>query len=326
MSPTVLWQVLQRVRQVKMPNVIAGLEAAADAGIYRLRDDLALVQTVDFFTPIVDDPYDYGRIAATNSLSDVYVMGGKPVTALNVACFPKDGNLDWLVAILNGGIDQAAKADTAIVGGHTVEDPEIKYGLAVTGVVHPDKIIHNHTAKPGDAIVLTKPLGTGILSTALKFGKLNEAQIKMLIDSMVRLNRRASEAMVAAGAHAATDVTGFGLLGHAHELAQASGVTFHLEAAQLPILPEAQRFAQEGCLTQGERTNAEFVKEHARVSSALSPSLVSVLRDPQTAGGLLICMPPQKVNEFFDRLGEEADQAKRIGHVETGGQVTVVVA
>jgi selenide,water dikinase len=325
MSPTVLWQVLQRVKRVKMPNVIVGLDAAADAGIYRLRDDLALVQTVDFFTPIVDDPYDYGRIAATNSLSDIYVMGGKPVTALNVTCFPKDGNLDWLVAILNGGIDQAAEAGVAIVGGHTVDDPEIKYGLAVTGVVHPDQIVHNHTAQPGDVIVLTKPLGTGILSTALKFGKLDEAAIKMLIDTMVRLNRRASEAMVAVGAHAATDVTGFGLLGHAHQLAQASRVTFHINAAELPVLPEALRLAQEGCLTQGERTNAEFVKEHVKFSAAIAPPVLSVLRDPQTAGGLLICMPPRKLSEFFELLGEEADSARQIGSVEPFGEFTVIL-
>ena len=325
MSPTVLWQVLQRVKQVKMPNVIAGLEAAADAGVYQLREDLALVQTVDFFTPIVDDPYDYGRIAATNSLSDVYVMGGKPVTALNITCFPKDGNLDWLVAILNGGLDQAAAAGVAILGGHTVEDAEIKYGLAVTGIVHPEKIIHNHTAQPGDAIVLTKPLGTGILSTALKNGKLSDAQIKMLINSMVRLNRRASEAMVAVGAHACTDVTGFGLLGHAHELAQASRVTFHLHAAEFPVLPDALHFAREGSLTRGERTNAEFVREHARISTAIPAPLLSVLRDPQTAGGLLICLPPQKVKQFFEMLGEEAESARQVGAVEPASGLTVLV-
>jgi selenide,water dikinase len=226
---------------------------------------------------------------------------------------------------LNGGIDQAAAAGVAIVGGHTVEDPEIKYGLAVTGVVHPDQIVHNHTAQPGDAMVLTKPLGTGILSTALKFGKLDDATIKMLINSMVRLNRRASEAMVAVGAHAATDVTGFGLLGHAHELAQASRVTLHVHAAELPILSEALRYAEEGCLTQGERTNAEFVKEHVKVSPAIAAPVLSILRDPQTAGGLLICMPREKVDEFLDILGEEGASAKQIGFVEPFGGVTVIV-
>ncbi len=305
--------------------MLVGLEGGADAGIFQLRDDLALVQTVDFFTPIVDDPYDYGRIAATNSLSDVYVMGGQPITALNIACFPKDGNPDWLVAILNGGVDQAAQAGVAIIGGHTVEDEEIKYGLAVTGTVHPQKIIHNHTARVGDALVLTKGLGTGILSTALKFGKLDEAQTKQLVQTMTRLNRRASEAMVAIGAHAATDITGFGLVGHAHELAHASHVTFRIAAAEVPILPEALRFAQEGCLTAGERRNGEFVQEHLHVASQVDPLLMSIFKDPQTAGGLLISMPRERVREFFDHLGEESEDARQIGEVTSRKKFTVEI-
>ncbi len=311
---------------VALPNVLVGLESGADAGIFQLRDDLALVQTVDFFTPIVDDPYDYGRIAATNSLSDVYVMGGTPVTALNIACFPKNGDPDWLVAILNGGIDQAAKAEVATIGGHTVEDDEIKYGLAVTGTVHPQKIIHNHTAQVGDALVLTKGLGTGILSTALKFGKLNEPAIKALVQTMTRLNRRASEAMVAVGAHAATDITGFGLVGHAHELAQSSRVTFHIAAHAVPILPETLHCAQDGCLTAGERRNGEFVQEHLRVAPEVDSLLMSIFKDPQTAGGLLISMPRERVQEFFDRLGEEAEDARQIGEVVAKGKFTVEIS
>lgn len=314
------------MKQVTLPNVLVGLEGGADAGIFQLREDLALVQTVDFFTPIVDDPYDYGRIAAANSLSDVYVMGGTPITALNIACFPKDGNPDWLVGILNGGVDQAAEAGVAIIGGHTVEDAEIKYGLAVTGTVHPKKIIHNHTAQVGDVLVLTKGLGTGILSTALKFGKLSEASTKQLVHTMTRLNRRASEAMVAVGAHAATDITGFGLLGHAHELAQASGVTFRINASAIPILPEALHFAREGCLTGGARSNAEFVKEHLRISTQIDPLLLEVFHDPQTAGGLLISMSAARVNEFLDRLGEEAQDARQIGEVLPRGEFTVEIS
>lgn len=307
-----------------MPNVLAGLEAAADAGIYQLRDDLALVQTVDFFTPIVDNPYDFGRIAATNSLSDVYVMGGTPITALNIACFPKNGDLDWLVAILNGGIDQAAAAGVAVIGGHTVDDSEIKYGLAVTGTIHPQRIIHNHSARPGDALVLTKPLGTGILSTALKFGKLDPAGLELLTQTMTQLNRRASEAMSAVGAHAATDITGFGLLGHAHEMAQASGVTFRISATSVPVLPGALQLAKEGCLTGGERSNAEFVSEHVKLAPNLDPALVSILRDPQTAGGFLIALPQNRVNEFITRL--EDPQARLIGEVGVREQVTVLIA
>lgn len=305
--------------------MLVGLEGGADAGIFQLREDLALVQTVDFFTPIVDDPYDYGRIAATNSLSDVYVMGGTPITALNIACFPKDGNPDWLVGILNGGVDQAAEAGVAIIGGHTVEDEEIKYGLAVTGTVHPQKIIHNHTAQVGDALVLTKGLGTGILSTALKFGKLDEAQTQQLVATMTRLNRRASEAMVAVGAHAATDITGFGLVGHAHELAHASHVTFRITGREVPILPEALHYAKEGCLTAGERRNGEFVQEHLHVAAKVEALLLSVFKDPQTAGGLLISMPRARVQEFFDRLGEEAKDARHIGEVAPRGKFTVEI-
>ncbi|MCG3156344.1 MAG: Selenide, water dikinase [bacterium] len=306
-----------------MPNVLVGLDLAADAGIYQLREDLALVQTVDFFTPIVDDPYDFGRIAATNALSDVYVMGGTPLTALNIACFPKNGNLDWLAAILNGGLEQAAAAGVAIIGGHTVDDPEIKYGLAVTGTVHPQRIIHSHTARPGDVLVLTKPLGTGILSTALKSGQLDATGSRRLTEVMVQLNRQASAAMIAVGAHAATDVTGFGLLGHAHEMAQASQVTFHLSASMIPLLPGALQFARAGYLTGGGRSNAEFVGTRARLAAGLEAALVSVWFDPQTAGGLLIALPPQRLREFLDRLAQE--EARPIGEVGVASEFTLIV-
>lgn len=305
--------------------MLVGLEAAADAGIFQLRDDLALVQTVDFFTPIVDDPYDFGRIAATNSLSDVYVMGGKPITALNIACYPAKGEPDILAAILNGGVDQAAAAGVAIIGGHTVDDPEIKYGLAVTGIVHPQQIVHNHTAQIGDVLVLTKPLGTGILSTAVKRGLLSDASIRQLTDSMLQLNRAASEMMVAMGAHAATDVTGFGLLGHAYEMASASGVTFRIEANAVPLLPEVLHFAEQGCIPGGNRNNAEFVQDHVQVRESLLPLLVKVLHDPQTAGGLLVSLEPGKVREYLDRLGEQGVVARQIGEVIPPRAVNVTV-
>jgi selenide,water dikinase len=325
MSPTVLWQVLAKVKKIKMPGVLVGLDAAADAGIFQLREDLALVQTVDFFTPIVDDPYDYGRIAATNSLSDVYVMGGKPVTALNIACYPVNGDPDQLAAILNGGIDQAAAAGVAVIGGHTVDDPEIKYGLAVTGVVHPQQIVHNHTAKVGDALVLTKPLGTGILSTAVKRGLLSDGGIRQLTASMLQLNRAASEAMIAVGAHAATDITGFGLLGHAYEMASASGVSFRIEARSAPLLPEVLHFAEQGCIPGGNRNNWEFVKDHVSSREGLDPLLLKVLHDPQTAGGLLVSLEAKKVDEYLNRLADQGVQAWRIGEVMPRGVFTVSV-
>jgi selenide,water dikinase len=321
----VLWQVLAKVKKIDMPGVLVGLEAAADAGIFQLREDLALVQTVDFFTPIVDDPYDFGRIAATNSLSDVYVMGGKPITALNIACYPAKGDPDTLAAILNGGIDQAALAGVAVIGGHTVDDPEIKFGLAVTGTVHPQQIVHNHTAPVGDALVLTKPLGTGILSTAVKRGLLSETGIRQLTASMLQLNRAASEVMIALGAHAATDITGFGLLGHAHEMASASGVTFRIDAEAVPLLPEVLHFAEQGCIPGGNRNNWEFVKAHVQIREIINPLLATVLHDPQTAGGLLVSLEPKKVNEYLSRLSDNGVQARQIGAVMPRSAATVIV-
>jgi len=308
-----------------MPGVLVGLEAAADAGIFQLREDLALVQTVDFFTPIVDDPYDFGRIAATNSLSDVYVMGGKPITALNIACYPAKGEPDILAAILNGGIDQAAAAGVAVIGGHTVDDPEIKFGLSVTGIVHPQQIVHNHTAQIGDALVLTKPLGTGILSTAVKRGLLSSEGIRRLTDSMLQLNRAASEAMLAIGAHAATDITGFGLMGHAYEMASASGVTFRIEANAVPLLPEVLHFAEQGCIPGGNRNNWEFVKDHVQVRESLNPMLVKVLHDPQTAGGFLVSLAQNKVGEYLSRLANQGVTARQIGEVISSGAATLIV-
>lgn len=325
MSPTVLWQVLAKVKKVNMPGVLVGLDLASDAGIFQLREDLALVQTVDFFTPIVDDPYDYGRIAAANSLSDVYVMGGRPLTALNITCYPAKGDPDQLAAILNGGIDQATAAGVAIIGGHTVDDPEIKYGLAVTGIVHPQQIIHNHTAKVGDALVLTKPLGTGILSTAVKRGLLSEATTRLLTETMLQLNRAASEAMLAVGVHAATDITGFGLLGHAYEMASASGVTFLIEGEVVPLLPEVLYFAAQGCIPAGNRNNWEFVKSQTFVREGFDPFLLKALHDPQTSGGLLVSLAPKKVDEYLSRLADQGVPARQIGKVMPQSAFAVLV-
>lgn len=305
--------------------MLAGLDAAADAGIFQLREDLALVQTVDFFTPIVDDPYDFGRIAATNSLSDVYTMGGKPVTALNIACYPAPGDPEILAAILNGGIEQAAAAGVAIIGGHTVDDPEIKYGLAVTGIVHPQQIVHHHTAQIGDTLVLTKPLGTGILSTAVKRGLLSAEGTRRLTESMLQLNRAASEAMLAVGVHAATDITGFGLLGHAYEMASASGVSFRISAGEVPLLPEVLHFAGQGCIPAGNRNNWEFVKDYVSVREGLNPLLAKVLHDPQTAGGLLVSLDQKKAGEYLSRLADNGVTARPIGAVLPAANVTLVV-
>jgi selenide,water dikinase len=244
------------------PNVLVGIATSDDAGVYRLSEDLALVQTVDFFTPIVDDPYDFGRIAAANSLSDIYAMGAKPLTALNIATFPVDDlDLEILARILEGGAAVAKEAGIVILGGHTVKDPEPKYGMAVTGTIHPDKIVTNAAARPGDSLILTKPLGTGILSTALKRGLIDDAGIASAVGWMARLNAKASAAMISVGVHAATDVTGFGLLGHAGEMARGSGVRIELHASRVPFHDRALEWIEGGCIPGGTRDNAV---EHAK--------------------------------------------------------------
>jgi selenide,water dikinase len=306
---------MQKIHKVKLPGVLVGLEEAADAGIFQISDELALVQTVDFFTPIVDDPYDFGRIAAANSLSDVYVMGGTPITALNIACYPALGDPDWLAAILNGGIEHAAAAGVAVVGGHTVDDPEIKYGLAVTGTVHPQKVVHDHTAQIGDALVLTKALGTGILSTALKRGLLDAARIKYLTEHMLALNKTASEIMVMLGAHAATDVTGFGLLGHAFEMASASKVSFKIIFEAVPLMHDVLDFTAKGCVPGGNLNNWDYVQSHVGFEKEVDPLRLKVLHDPQTAGGLLVSMPETAAQEYVKRLADHGMLSAIIGEV-----------
>jgi selenide,water dikinase len=317
---------MQKVNKVKLPGVLVGLEEAADAGIFQINDELALVQTVDFFTPIVDDPYDFGRIAAANSLSDVYVMGGRPITALNIACYPASGNPDWLAAILNGGIDHAASAGVAVVGGHTVDDPEIKYGLSVTGTVHPQKIVHDHTAQAGDVLVLTKALGTGILSTALKRGLLDAAQIKYLTEHMLAFNKIASEIMVKLGAHAATDVTGFGLLGHAYEMASASKVSFKIFSDAVPLMNDVLDFAAKGCVPGGNRNNWDYVQSHVSFEREVDPLRLKVLHDPQTSGGLLVSLPETSALEYVKRLAGQGVKGAIIGEVIPASDRTLILS
>lgn len=317
---------MKKINKVKLPGVLVGLEEAADAGIFQLNDELALVQTVDFFTPIVDDPYDFGRIAAANSLSDVYVMGGTPITALNIACYPAAGDPDCLAAIINGGIDHAATAGVAVVGGHTVDDPEIKYGLAVTGTVHPQKIIHDHTAQVGDALVLTKALGTGILSTALKRGLLDAAQIKYLTGHMLVFNKIASETMLAMGAHAATDITGFGLLGHGYKMAAASNVSIRFFPEAVPLMKNVLDFAAQGCIPGGNRNNWDYVRPYVHLEKEVDPLRLKVLHDPQTSGGLLVSLSKNSAKEYVLRLADHGVQCVVIGEVVPAGDTTLILA
>lgn len=285
------------------PNLLVGRETSDDAGVYRLTDELALVQTIDFITPVVNDPYDFGRIAAANALSDVYAMGGRPLTAMNVVCFPvKSMDKAILKEILRGGLEKIHEAGAVLAGGHSVEDPEIKYGLSVTGTVRPDRILTNAGVRPGDALILTKPLGTGILATAIKAELVSEEGETLAIETMATLNRRAAEIMAAYPVHACTDVTGFGLLGHALEMATASNVSITIEAERVPLLPEALDLLQMGLLPAGSYANRSFCAHRVLQIDPLDPLLLDLLADAQTSGGLLISLPEEDADSLAGAL------------------------
>ncbi len=309
------------------PNLIAGAEGFSDAGVYRLRDDLLIVQSLDFFPPLVDDPFTYGQIAAANSLSDIYAMGGRPTTALNIVGFPDDQlDLRVLSEILRGGADRVLAAGAVVAGGHTVRDSEIKYGLSATGVVHPDQLITNRAARPGDVLVLSKPLGTGFVTTAFKAGRCADDVIEAASQSMAMLNAAASQAAVAVGVKAATDITGFGLAGHACELAQASGVTLVIELARLPLLPGARELARQGNRTRASATNRSYAAAHVRVEGQPDELLLEFAFDAQTSGGLLIAVPADRVDEMLSRAHEGGAAATCVvGHVQELGDVPLIL-
>jgi selenide, water dikinase len=317
--------VLHSLPPFEHPDMIVGTETSDDAGVFRLRADLAIVNTVDFFTPIVDDPYTFGQIAASNALSDVYAMGGEPTTALNIVGFPKGTlELDVLTEIIRGGSERVRAAGAVVIGGHSIIDAELKYGMAVTGVVHPDRVVRNVGVQPGDALVLTKALGTGIITTALKRHKASPASVRAAIASMVALNDTASAIMRTVPVHACSDVTGFGLLGHSYEMASGSGVTITLDARSLPLLPGARLLAKQGCLTGGARRNRDYLAEKVSVDGRVRSDLVDVAFDPQTSGGLLIALPAGDADALVGRLQSSGLQAaRRIGHASTAQAVSV---
>ncbi|MBA3710988.1 MAG: selenide, water dikinase SelD [Pyrinomonadaceae bacterium] len=302
------------------PNVIVGIETADDAGVYRLSDDLALVQTVDFFTPIVDDPFDYGRIAALNSINDVWAMGGTPITALAVTCFPKRG-LDFSILgeIMRGGLSVLTEHGVALIGGHSVDDPQIMFGYAVTGTINPRQVITNRGARVGDQLILTKPIGTGVISTGIKFDKAMPDVIEASRATMLLAGRDAALAMTEAGANAATDVTGFALLGHAWEMARASNVTLKVEASRVPLISGAMELAASGMLTSGDKTNRRYVGDDVTISDHVNREVVSLMFDPQTAGGLLISIDPLRAASLLARLRETYRDAAIIGRVTERG-------
>ena len=304
-------KVLRALPVIANPNVLVGFDTADDAGVYRLTDDLAIVQTVDFFTPIVDDPFTFGAIAAANSLSDIYAMGGKPVSALSIVTFPETGDSDVLEAILRGGLEKMREAGCAILGGHSLSDPEIKFGYAVTGTIHPQRIKANAGARAGDVLILTKAVGTGAIATALKKGVAAIEAVEAAIVSMLTLNRAACEAMLEFNVHGCTDVTGFGLIGHAREMAAASGVTLEIDSARVPLLPGALDAIRAGGVSKGLRNNREFAECAVAAPAGMDPALLELLYDPQTSGGLLITLPEPDATALELRL----PAARRIGRV-----------
>jgi selenide,water dikinase len=309
-------------------NLIVGTEGFSDAGVYRLRDDLLIVQSLDFFPPLVDDPFLFGQIAAANSLSDIYTMGARPVTALNIVGFPDDRlSLDVLAEILRGGAEKVREAGAVIAGGHTVRDTEIKYGLSATGVVSPDRLLTNQKAQPGDLLVLTKALGTGFVTTANKAGRCPDEVLAAATASMTMLNRAAAEAAAAHAVHAATDITGFGLVGHAGEMAQSSGVTCVIELGKLPLLPGVVELAKAGNRTRASASNRSFAAAHTRIERGCDALHVEIAFDAQTSGGLLLAVSEENAAALVEHarsLGAAATAV--VGRVAERGDTSLVLA
>jgi selenide,water dikinase len=298
------------------PNLIVGFDTADDAGVYRLRDDLALVQTLDFFTPIVDDPYDYGRIAALNSINDVWAMAGTPITAMAITCFPKKGvDLAILREIMRGGLETINKYGVILIGGHSVDNQQIMFGYSVTGLIDPNKVATNAGARAGDVLILTKPIGTGVISTGIKNARAEVAVVTASVETMLTPGKYAAEAMREFDVKGATDVTGFALLGHAWEMARASKVTFEIEAKAVPLLDGALELASAGMLTSGDKTNREYVGADVEIDPAVDKDLVKLLFDPQTAGGMLIAIADEKAAALLATLHQNYPSAQIIGRV-----------
>jgi selenide,water dikinase len=321
-----LAQVLRHLSTTRHADLLVGPEHGSDAGVFRLRDDLAIVQTTDFFPPLVDDPFTFGQIAAANSLSDCYAMGARPVTCLNIVGFPdQELPIEVLDEILAGGSDKVAEAGAVIVGGHSLRDSEVKYGLAVTGVVHPAEFFTNRGARPGDRLILTKPLGTGILTSAAKAGKIGEAELRGAIEVMVQLNGPAARVAREVGAHAVTDITGFGLIGHAYEMAEGSGVSLEIDAASAPLIGSTLRLAGEGTVTRAWESTLEHVGDRLK-ADGVDATLVKVLADAQTSGGLLMAVAASRIREALEKLGEAGVvAAAEIGRVVEREPGTIIL-
>jgi selenide, water dikinase len=326
LSPAALDKVLGKLARQHDPNVLVGFDHADDAGVYRIAPDQALVQTVDFFTPIVDDPYTFGQIAATNALSDVYAMGGKPLTSLALVCFPEKADLEILERILAGGLSKMVEAGCVVVGGHSIRDEETKFGYSVTGMVHPKKVLANLGAKPGDALLFTKSLGTGVISTAIKKGKAESAWIDAAVKSMTTLNMRAAEVISEGGfrVNAMTDVTGFGMIGHAREMVLASDVSFRFYASRIPLIVGALDCVRAGYSPGGLKNNRDFAECLVEYGEGVSEDVRALMFDPQTAGGLLISTPERQRLE--NALKDAGVSAIHIGEVLPKGKPRIFVS
>lgn len=310
--PFILSDALKDIKWYNDKNVLVGFSGADDAGVYKINDELALIHTTDFFTPVVDDPFTYGQIAAANSLSDVYAMGGTPVNALNITAFPQKENIEILKEILAGGASKAEEAGCSIIGGHSVDIPSILYGLAVTGFINPKNIKGNDSAKTGDVLIMTKALGTGILNNTVKYSSPDKAVVDNLIKSMSRLNKNAAEAMVRNGANACTDITGFGLAGHAMQMAKASGCVFNFNVSELPVLDGAMQAIKDKYLTRGDKSNRIYTQEYVMNTGNIDEETEHLIYDPQTSGGLLISVPEIYSEKLLRDLKDNGDTVSRI--------------
>jgi selenide,water dikinase len=312
LAPADLAQVLSKLpSQSFSTDVLVGFETSDDAGVFRLNDQIALVQTIDFFTPVADEPEIYGRICAVNSLNDIYAMGGTPISALSIVCYPQKGDWDVLGSIMLGGQQALNEENVVVLGGHSVDDQEIKFGYAVTGIINPDKIIKNSGAKAGDVLILTKPIGTGVISTGIKFEKASKRAANAALKTMTTSAREASKIMQEVGANGCTDITGFGLLGHIFEMAKASNVTISIESEDVQLLPDVLDLIEKKMLTRGDRNNRVYVGDNVKFNN-ISKEMQSALFDPQTAGGLLISLESEKAEKFIKKV----EGAKIIGRVE----------
>jgi selenide,water dikinase len=313
-------------RQPDDPNLLVGFDKADDAGVYRLRDDLALVQTLDFFTPIVDDPFDYGRIAALNSINDVWAMGGTPITAMAITCFPKKGvDFSILQEIMRGGLSVLTENKVVLVGGHSVDNEQIMFGYSVTGVIDPNRVATNAGAKPGDVIILTKPIGTGVISSGIKRAQASPEVIAESVATMMTPGKFAAEAISKFDVKGATDVTGFALLGHAWEMACASNVTIEIDSTRVPLINGAMELVAAGMLTGADKTNREYVGEDISLPAELDPNLVKLFFDPQTAGGLLLAIAEEKADDLLAELRPNYPRAEIIGRVSELGDPRIVI-